>query len=101
MRRFRRVGHCADRSHLTEVDMQIPLFLFYNKENAMFQKCRFVILLLCLFMLAVAGCNDSSSKKKPTVDASYKGYPNGGLTAVADDLSELGKSPDARSADAL
>ena len=67
----------------------------------MFQKCRFVILLLCVFMLAVAGCNDSSSKKKPTVDASYKGYPNGGLIAVADDLSESGVVIlDARSADA-
>ena len=67
----------------------------------MFQKSRFTILLLCVFMLAVAGCNDSSSKKKPTVDASYKGYPNGGLIAVADDLSESGVVIlDARSADA-
>ena len=67
----------------------------------MYQKPRFIILLLCLFTLALAGCNDSSSEKKATVDPSYKGYPNGGLLAVAANLDESGVVIlDARSADA-
>ena len=67
----------------------------------MFQKSRFIIFLLCLFTLALAGCNDSSSDKKHTVDPTYKGYPNGGLLAVSADLEESGVVIlDARSADA-
>lgn len=52
-------------------------------------------------ILALAGCSNSSSEKKATVDPSYKGYPNGGLIAVAADLDESGVVVlDARSADA-
>ncbi|MDO9262950.1 MAG: rhodanese-like domain-containing protein, partial [Desulfosalsimonadaceae bacterium] len=67
----------------------------------MFQKLRLCIVFMCFAALALAGCSDSSSSSKPTVDPTIKGYPNGGLLAQAADLSESGVVIlDARSAGA-
>ncbi len=64
-------------------------------------KSRSWIVFICLSLLALAGCNESSTTVKHTVDPTAKGYPNGGLLANASNLSESGVVIlDARSADA-